>query len=134
LLTITCKPEKVDSYWGATFNQTSNIDFTWAELCKCAVTVGRQSWDDVLKYGTYSGLEILWRLATLRSSLREGSNGRLEPSDAFKAPDPSEKTAILYFLGTFFAKLVLEKLFGVPWLLHFDVYGATLNGYLAFNR
>jgi hypothetical protein len=119
---------------GSAFAQPSNLDFTWAELCKAAITVGRRNWEDVLKFGTYSGLDILWRVAMVRANLREDPNtGRLHRSDVFDALDRSEKGAVSYFLGMCFAKLALEKLFRVRWLLHLDVYNASLNGYLAFN-
>ncbi len=119
---------------GPAFSQPSDIDFTWDELIKAAITVGRRNWEDVLKFGTYSGLDILWRMAMVRANLREDQNTRrLHRSDVFDALDRSEKGAVSYFLGMCFAKLALEKLFRVRWLLHLDVYQASLNGHLAFN-
>ena len=131
---LTYNPEKFGFYMGAAFAQPSDLDFTWGELCKAAITVGRRNWEDVLKFGTYSGLDLLWRVAMVRANLREDPNTeRLHRSDIFDALDRSEKGAVSYFLGMCFAKLALEKLFRVRWLLHLDVYQASLNGYLAFN-
>jgi len=126
--------EGFPAFMGVAFRQPSNLDFTWAELCKCAITVGRANWVDVMQNGRFSFFELTWRIAMLWANLQEDATGSLRPSDAFKRLDRSEKGAISYFLGMCFTKLLLEKLFGVPWLLHFDVYRNSLNGYLASNR
>lgn len=131
---LTYYPEQFNNYPGNALANPTDIDFTWSELCKSAITVGRRNWTDVLKYGTYSGLEILWRLAMLRANLQETPAGRLQPTDAFKALDRSEKSSIFYFLGMCLAKLLMEKLFAVPWLLHVDVYKADLNPYFLFPK
>jgi hypothetical protein len=125
---LTYNPEKFGLYMDSAFAQPSDLDFTWDELCKAAITVGRRNWDDVLKFGTYSGLDILWRVAMVRANLREDPNtGRLHRSNVFDALDRSEKGSVCYFLGMCFAKLALEKLFRVRWLLHLDVYQASLS-------
>jgi hypothetical protein len=129
-------PEKFPAYMGVAFSAPSSIDFTWSELCKSAVTVGR-SRNDILKYGPFSTFELMWRLAVVWANLTEDPVTEfLRPTEAFDALDPSEKGAISYFLGNVFTKLVVEKLFGVTWLLHFDVYrySMDLNAVLAFNQ
>ncbi|MCX5828157.1 MAG: hypothetical protein NTV58_09170 [Deltaproteobacteria bacterium] len=126
-------PELFAHYWGVPLTQPSEIYFTWDELCKSAITVGRRNWNDVLQHGKCSVLEILWRLAMLRANLVEDHIGNLQPSNAFTVLDRSEKGAVSFFLGMCFTKLLVEKLFGVPWLLHLDVYRASLNPHLAFN-
>ncbi len=131
---LTYNPEKFGAYTGAAFAQPSYIDFTWSELCKCAMTVGRPSWADVFKNGPFSIFELSWRLGMLFANLKEDATGALDPSPAFRALDPSEKGAVSYFLGICFTKLVMEKLFGVPWLLHFDVYRKSLNPNLASDK
>ena len=104
---------------GPALTQVSEIQFTWDELIRAAVTVGRRNWTDVLQHGTYSVLEMLWRVAIVRANLVEEPDGRLSQSTAFIGLDPSEKGAVTYFLGLVFTKLIADKLFGVPWLLHF---------------
>jgi hypothetical protein len=126
-------PESFGQYWGRRLTQPSYINFTWEELCKSAITVGRSSWKDVLLHGNFSAFEILWRFAMLRANLVEDKTGYLQPSKAFKALDPSEKGAVSFFLGMCFTKLIIEKLFGVSWLLHIDVYRSMLNPWLAFK-
>lgn len=116
---------------GDAFTAPNEISFSWEELCRSAITVGRRSWADVLQFGTYSIFEIMWRLAMLRANLVEEPDGRLRKSRAFENLDPSEKTSISYFLGLVVTKLVAEKLFGVAWLLHLDVYSQYLNPTLA---
>jgi len=118
---------------GVTFSAPSDIDFTWGELGKSALTVGRRR-NDIQKYGPFSAFELLWRLSMIWANLREdNSTGVLLPTEAFGALDPSEKGAISYFLGNVFTKLITEKLFGISWLLHFDVYRNSLKAVLAFN-
>jgi len=120
------EPEGFPPYSAASLNAAAEILFSWEELCRAAVTVGRRNWADVLKFGTYSVLEALWRLAMIRANLVETPAGRLRQSDAFRALDRSEKGAVSFFLGLVLTKLVAEKLFGVPWLLHLDVYRQQL--------
>ena len=133
MLRLPYLPEDFGLHLGDAFNSYSEVTFSWEELCRAAVTVGRRNWDDVLQYGTYSVLEALWRLAMIRANLVEEPNGRLAKSEAFISLDPSEKGAVSYFLGLAFAKLIAEKLFQVPWLLHLDVYRHEINPNLAFS-
>jgi hypothetical protein len=76
---------------GDAFRQPSDLNFSWDELCKSAVTVGRRNWEDVLKHGTYSGLELLWRLAMVRANLVEDPNdgrSRRDKAGRFSARQP----------------------------------------------
>jgi hypothetical protein len=120
-------PEQFGAYMGVAFTASNEITFSWEELCRSAITVGRKSWADVLQFGTYSRYEMGWRLGILYANLREGPDGELQKTRAFERLDPSEKGAISYFLGLVVAKLVAERLFGVAWLLHLDVYSQSLN-------
>ncbi len=127
------KPEQFGRYMGPAFTGPGDIYCSWSEVCRAAITVGRRNWTDVLRFGTYSALECLWRLAMVRANLVEQVDGRLRKSSAFVALDPSEKGAVSYFFGLVFTKLIAEKLFGVPWLLHYDVYSQYLNATLGLN-
>lgn len=126
-------PEAFGRYMGAAFTAPAEIVFSWDEICHAAVTVGRGSWLDVFRFGTYSVLEAMWRLAMVRANLVEDSNGRLRKSRAFAALDPSEKSAVSYFLGLVVTKLITARLFGVTWLLHLDVYRRSLNPTFALS-
>ena len=110
-------------------NRTEN--FSWAQIAHAAVTVGRQNWTDVLQHGNYSILELLWRVAMIHANLRQCKNRkskeRLKKSPAFNNLDRSEKGAVSFFLGLCMAKIFAERLLGVPWLLHLDVYRVKLK-------
>jgi hypothetical protein len=127
-------PEGFGRYMGTAFTQPNDIVFSWAELCRAAITVGRRRWADVLQFGTYSVLEAMWRLAMLRANLVEEANRRVKKSRAFVKLDPSEKGAVSYFLGATVAKLLSERLFGVAWLLHLDVYRQYLSPRIALSN
>jgi len=131
MLRLPYRPEYFGAYMGSALTQVSEISFTWDELIRAAITVGRRNWSDVLRHGTYSILEGLWRVAIVRANLIEEPDGRLGESSAFRDLDPSERGAISYFLGLTFTKLIADKLFFVPWLLHLDVYRQDLNPHLA---
>ncbi len=133
MLRLPYRPEDFGPHMGDAFNFNSEITTSWEELCRAAVTVGRRNWSDVFQYGTYSVLEILWRLAVVRANLVEEPSERIRQSDAFIALDPTEKGAVSFFLGHVFTKLIAEKLFQVPWLLHLDVYRQQLAPRLAFS-
>ena len=116
------RPEAFEAYMGPSFLTPGEIMFSWAELCRAAVTVGRRNWTDVFKFGTYSVLEMLWRVAMVRANLTESATGYLLRSEAFRSLDRSEKGAVSYFLSLTLTKLLAERLFEVSWLLHVDVY------------
>ena len=56
------------------------------------------------------------------ANLEENLSGNIIKSSAYRNLDPSEKSAISYFMGLTSTKLICEKLLGVPWLMHLDVY------------
>lgn len=106
----------------AGLNQLSELRLTWSELVWAAVTVGRASRFDVLRHGEYSLYELVYRIAMVRANLRELASHTLVKSDAYKGLDPSEKSAVSYFLGMALGKAFAEQKLSVPWLLHLDVY------------
>lgn len=106
--------------FGECLNGRYVIDVPWAELIWAAITVGRKSWENVFQHGYYSLLEIIYRIAILKANLRSAPQGEFIKTDAYKSLDPSEKSAISYFLGLSFAKLITHRLLSVPWLVHLD--------------
>ena len=96
---LTYIPSKFKNYMGPNFTSPKDLTFSWAELCHAAITVGRKNWRDVIKHGTYSVLEILWRIAMVRANLVENSDGRLRKSTSYISLDPSEKGAVSFFFG-----------------------------------
>ena len=107
---------------GGCLNGCHSIDVTWAELIWAGITVGRKSWEDVIRHGYHSFLEIIYRTAILKANLSSSPQGEFIKTDAYKSLDPSEKSAISYFLGLSFAKLVAHRLLSVPWLVHLDCF------------
>lgn len=86
-----------------------------------AVTVGRSNIIDVLSHGIYSEYEILYRASIIVANLSYNGRG-LVKSSAYESLDPSEKSAVSYFLGLTMTKLLANRLLATPWLLHLDVY------------
>ena len=113
---------------GACPNGSHSIDVTWAELIWAGITVGRKSWEDVIRHGYHSFLEIIYRTAILKANLSSSPQGEFTKTDAYKSLDPSEKSAISYFLGLSFAKLMAYRLLSVPWLVHLDCFSDQMKG------
>ena len=112
---------------GRCINGSHSIDVTWAELIWAGITVGRKSWEDVIRHGYHSFLEIIYRTAILKANLRLSPQGEFIKTDAYKSLDPSEKSAISYFLGLSFAKLMAHRLLSVPWLVHLDCLDLSID-------
>ncbi len=128
-------PESFPVQLGPRFTTRRVEEFSWAELAHSAITVGRRNWSDVLQHGTYSVLEILWRIAMLRANLRTGDARRLVPTSAYRRLDKSEKGAVSFFIGLCMAKAFASRLLQVPWLLHLSTYQSVLNpSFVTTNR
>ncbi len=125
-LNYTAKGFPSDS--GECPNGSHSIDVTWAELIWAGITVGRKSWEDVIRHGHQSFLEMIYRTAILKANLSLSPQGEFIKTDAYKSLDPSEKSAISYFLGLSFAKLVTHRLLSVPWLVHLDCFSDQMKG------
>lgn len=111
-----------DRRLGPLLHGTQVLQFTWTELVHAAITVGRNGWREVVKNGRFSSFEMAYRASLLYANLREDGGGRIVRSAAYDGLDPSEKSAVSYFVGLTMAKLFADKLLGVSWLLHLDVY------------
>jgi hypothetical protein len=66
--------------------------------------------------------EMVYRIAIIYANLIESDDGRVVRSAAYEGLDPSEKSAISYFLGLALTKAFVAKRLNVPWLMHVDVY------------
>jgi hypothetical protein len=104
-----------------------SLSFTWAELVWSAISVGRAELLHLFRYGPFSAFEMVYRAAILYANLNQTNSNRLRRSSAYDGLDPSEKSAISYFMGMTLAKLFADKLLDVPWLMHLDVYRAQLG-------
>ncbi len=103
-----------------------SLPCSWSQIAWAAITVGRNQWKDVVQFQQYSRFEIIYRLAMVFANLRttrsSARRGRLYSTNAFRRLDPSEKSAISYFLGLMIGKLFSESLLETPWVMHLDVY------------
>ncbi|MYC12768.1 MAG: hypothetical protein F4Y39_03500 [Gemmatimonadetes bacterium] len=84
---------------GECLNGSHSIDVTWAELIWAGITVGRKSWEDVIRHGYHSFLEIIYRTAILKANLGLSPQGEFIKTDAYKSLDPSEngRKPLLFF-------------------------------------
>jgi hypothetical protein len=98
------------------------LSASWSEIVHAAITVGRATHRHLTLHGQYSIFEILHKIFMLYGYLKDGAHGRLRRTRAYEALDPSEKSAISYFLGLMSAGLFSSKLLGVRYLCHLDVY------------
>jgi hypothetical protein len=112
-------------------NGVGELVVPWSALLWAAITVGRRELLQVLRNGEFSAFEIAYRAAIVFANLCDDGAGYLRRSDAYDGLDPSEKSAVSYFLGLTTAKSFAEQQLDVPWLMHVDVYRQTLNAVIA---
>lgn len=95
------------------------MQFTKAELCWAALTVGKQHKAGVTSHGFYSRYEAHFRWNMVLSALDfvTAPNAAMN-SSLFDALDPTEKGGINFYLGMIFLKLCAHKLLNIPWLIH----------------
>lgn len=100
------------------------------------VSLGRLIWSAITVGATPISLgapprplvELCWRAALAMASVEEYSiSDRWTKTDAYYRLDPSEKSAVSYFLGMTQAKITSEMLLGVPHLVHLDAILALLG-------
>lgn len=71
-------------------------------------------------------IDVAWRALLVRAHLRARGSYWVR-SAAYDALDPSEKSAVSYFLGNTQAKLTSELVLGIPHLVHLDTLLAALG-------
>jgi hypothetical protein len=102
------------------------LTFTWPQLVWATVTVGKAEEHQSL-CGIYSAYERSMRTALIYSSLMESATGRIVKAPSYEALDPSEKTAVSFYIGMTLVRLFSYSLFKVDWLLHLDLYKDSVN-------
>ncbi len=107
------------AHLGSCLDGEHSLCVPFEELIWAAITVGRKNLAEVIQHGFHSHLEIIYRYAMVRANLRAACNGFVK-TNAYNNLDPSEKSAISYFQGLSLSKLVSQRLFGIPWLVHLD--------------
>lgn len=102
------------------------------QLLTCAATVGMPTlaWHPA---SSRSLLEMLWRIGMVAANVRPTADWRRwTRSSAYDRLDPSEKSAVSYFLGMTQAAFMSRYVLGYPHLVHVDLLlkqqGSSLNG------
>ena len=122
---LHCEARSFSNRFG--INGTRRLSISWPQIVHAAITVGRSGWRDVFRHGRHSLFEMFYRYCMIYANLQTSYSNHIIKSRAYKSLDPSEKSAISYFLGLTFTKLMATRLFGIPWLMHLDVYKNHLS-------
>ena len=83
-------------------NGTQQIHVSWSQIVHAAITVGRRGLRDVWRHGQHSWFEMNYRAFMLCANLQTSHSDHIIKTSAYKSLDPSEKSAISYFLGLTF--------------------------------
>jgi hypothetical protein len=97
---------------------------TMSQLAWAAATIGTAPFGPRLHAA--HGLELQWREAMMRASLRP-TGGPFLRSRSYARLDPAEKSAVSFFLGQAQAKVFAEDFFGVGVFMHYDAYLSYLG-------
>ncbi len=124
---IPCVTRAFAPEYGVQVDSHRYLTVTWSDIVHAAITVGRRGWWDVWQHGEYSMLEMFYRTSMVFANLRESAAGSIQRTVAHEWLDASEKSAISYFLGLTFAKLMATRLLHVHWAMHLEVYAEYLQ-------
>lgn len=98
----------------------NTLQFSKAQLCWAALTVGKPDKAAAKAFGSYSRHEALYRWNMVLSALDfTKTPNRTQNSALFNALDPTEKGGINFYLGMIFLKLCAHKMLNIPWLAHY---------------
>ena len=103
-----------------------------SDIIRAALLAGR-TLSSANRGGAKSRIEARWRIAAINLALDLDEPPVSDPpkdmqrNTQWDRLDPSEKSVLNFTLGCVVAKLVSERLFNAPLLLHHDVYEAFLH-------
>lgn len=101
---------------------TQSLSFTAAELVWGAMSVGKGHLAHMKAHGNFSRLERRFRSYMLQAHLKMDAHGALHRSSLYDGLDPSEKSAVSYFIGMAVTKVLFWRYFRVRWLMHLDIF------------
>ena len=101
------------------------VQVTLADLVRGAITVGTRPVG--LGIPPRPFMEVCWRAAIAAANLTE-DGGRWVRSAAYERLDPSEKSAVSYFMGMTQAEVMCEKLGLASHLVHVDAVRSVVFG------
>lgn len=117
-LEISNYPQPFDKLNGTTKQNIRPLD-----LARSVVTVGMESWGDVINLGIFRITELICKaLAFSKIDI-----GNLILQDSFFDLNQSEKVTISYYFGQGLTKLYSEKHFKIKWLFHVDDYSSFIQ-------
>lgn len=93
-----------------------------AEIIHAAIIAGRRGYQRRSTLRQYSGFDMLYRALMVYANLKTSHSSHIEKNEAYRSPDPSEKSSVSYFAVPIFTELIGLSMFGIPWLLYLDVY------------
>lgn len=96
------------------------LSLSWDDLVWAAITVGKFDMTGVTAFGRFSLSEMLFRVNMLYANLMETPSGELTKSPLYINLDPTEKGAVSYFLGMVVSKVIADRYFQTPWLVHLE--------------
>jgi hypothetical protein len=102
------------------------LSTSWAKYLWSAATVGRKNWKDLIQKREFSALELTTKALRIQTYLRTRGDFIVKSSN-YDRLDPTEKGHIEYEVGQTDAKLVADKLFGTPWLMHLSLYEREID-------
>lgn len=102
------------------------ISTSWAKLLWSAATVGKRDARELLKDPLLCLKEILIKAGRVDTYYRTEGDFVVK-SSLYSRLDPTEKGHVEYDIGQTNAKLVAERLFDTPWLMHLSLYQKDLN-------
>lgn len=119
---------------GYVSNRIYRLECSMGDIIRSCIHAGKSEEEIIAPY------EIVFRVAMIRMNLKEEykeekgfedgekvNRKRFVASEIFCKLDPSEKVSISFFLGMTMAKLIAEKYFHTPWVMHYDVYSDNYN-------
>jgi hypothetical protein len=118
--------EHFGSHWGSQLQgwQTLNVD--WRDIIWAAISVGKMSYSDLFTHGQFSVDDIRSREFLVYANLM-GNGVHVCRSPLYETLDPSEKSAVSYFIGMMSAKIVGMYLLDTPWLVHLEKIRSLYN-------
>lgn len=126
-LRIPYTAENFGVHKGHKLNGKNDLHCEWADIVWSAISVGKLGFSDLVAYQIYSYHDFLFRLHLIHANLQQLYNNQIYRSSFYNSLDSSEKSAISYFLGMTFAKLLASSLLDTPWLVHIEKLKATHN-------
>lgn len=103
------------------------LSFYWSEIVWAAITIGKRNWADVCKHGRYLVIAAIFKVSMIFAYFKEDSKtNNIIKSEVYKNSYPSEKGEISYFQGIILTKILANRLFDVPWLMHLDIYKSRI--------